>query len=265
MAGIFAQDAGIWDYYKVTLQFRDKLMGGVPKDPKIIEGWLKTKGIFTNDEDIKHELVQTMRELGLEATPDMSTEELFALQDEAAGNLSTVKNTNGFKSDEHGLYIEGRQVKAALKESANIMFGGERAGPTRKGFKNYVAERLMVVEQKVYLDRTQPDGVETIIGHVSGPQGPRSTLGYTEYAYRPTITYHVKELKVMQKGGEPPMTDKQRARLYTCMEEQGIGALRSMQHGRFDTLAYEAIKAKDAPEQHPTLQETEDAILTAAS
>ena len=78
MAGIFAKDAGIWNYWQVTFQLRDKLMGGVPKDPKIIEGWLKTKGIFTNDEDIKHELVQTMRELGLEATPDMSTEELFA-------------------------------------------------------------------------------------------------------------------------------------------------------------------------------------------
>ena len=147
MAGIFAKDAGIWDYYRVTFQLRDKLMGGIPKDPKIIEGWLKTKGIFSNDEDIKHELVRTMQALGLEASPDMSTEELFALQEEAADNMSAVKNTNGFKSDEQGLYIEGRQLKAALKESANIMFGGERAGPTRKGFKNYVSERLMVIEQ----------------------------------------------------------------------------------------------------------------------
>ncbi len=265
MAGIFAKDAGIWNYWQVTFQLRDKLMGGVPKDPKIIEGWLKTKGIFTNDEDIKHELVQTMRELGMEATPDMSTEEVFALQEEAAGNVSSVKNTNGFKSDEQGLYIEGRQLKAALKESANIMFGGERVGPTRKGFKNYVAERLMVIEQKVYLDRTQPDGIETVIGHVTGPQGPRSTLGYTEYCVQPKITFHVKELKVMQKGGEPPITDMQRKRLYTCMEEQGIGALRSMQHGRFDLVQLDEIKAKDAPELAVTLKDTEAAILEAAS
>ena len=32
MAGIFAKDAGIWDYYRVTFQLRDKLMGGIPKD-----------------------------------------------------------------------------------------------------------------------------------------------------------------------------------------------------------------------------------------
>ena len=33
MAGIFAKKANIWNYYRVTLKFRNYLMGGVPKDP----------------------------------------------------------------------------------------------------------------------------------------------------------------------------------------------------------------------------------------
>ena len=277
MAGIFAKDANIWNYYRVTLGFWNQLMGCVPKDPKIIEGWLRTKGIVSNDKDLKQTLMNTMAELGHEVTGDMTHEELMALNEGSAASVAAVKNTNGFKIDpEHGLYIEGRQVKAAFKESTNIAWGGVRRGPTKKGSKSYVAERVMIVEDKIFLDRMQPDGIETIIGHVTGPQGPRSTLGYTEYVVQPTITFHVKELKVLQKGsgaatkidpqgGEPALTRSEWGHLFTCMEEQGIGALRSMQHGRFDTLEFESVDADDTPEMSPAVAAAEAVILGSTS
>ena len=273
MAGIFAKKANIWNYYRVTLKFRNYLMGGVPKDPKIIEGWLRTKGIVSNDKDLKQILMNTMAELGHNVTGEMTNEELMALNEGAAAEVAASKNPNGCKIDpEHGLYIEGRQLKAAFKESTNIAWGGVRRGPTKKGSKSYVAERVMVVEDKVFLDRMQPDGVEVITGHVTGPQGPRSTLGYTEYVVEPTITFHVKELKVLQKGtkidpkgGDPALTLDEWGHLFTCMEEQGIGALRSMQHGRFDTLAFDPVDVEDTPEMSPAVAEAEAVILGTTS
>lgn len=273
MAGIFAKKANIWNYYRVTLGFREKLMGGVPKDPKIIEGWLRTK-LTSNDEQVKLQLYATMAELGydLQNIDAYETADLIALQNDASGDLAAVKNTNGFKHDDRGLYIEGRQVKAAFKESTNIVWGGVRTGPTKKGFKSFVAERIMVVEDKIHLGVHEPSGVETVIGHVTGPQGPRSTLGYSEYVYRPMLTFHIKELKVLQdgqkinaKGGQPALTLDQYGELLTCMEEQGIGALRSMQHGRFDTLEFESVTADDVPLTSGVVADAEKVMLETAA
>ena len=220
----------VFTYRRVQIQFENKLMGGTPKDPNIIAGFIRTKG--------------TMRDVGYQVTPDMSLEELMVAQNERPNlsleqlameekikenderiveiseRVADLKNTVGFKFDENGLYIEGRAIKAAIKESANIMFGGERAGPTRKGFKNYVAERIVVVEDKVYLNRTEPDGVETFTGHVTGPQGPRSTLTRYEYVEKPILTFHLKELKLMQKSkhGTAALTEDQWEQLFVSME-----------------------------------------------
>ena len=41
-------------------------------------------------------------------------------KEEAAELVDTLRHLNGFKRDENGLYIEGRQAKAMLKEAAMI-------------------------------------------------------------------------------------------------------------------------------------------------
>lgn len=38
--GIFDDKADIFVTYHAAVQFRDKVMGGTPKNPKAIEGWL---------------------------------------------------------------------------------------------------------------------------------------------------------------------------------------------------------------------------------
>ena len=49
------------------------------------------------------------------------------------------------------------------------------------------------------------------------------------------------------------------------MEELGIGALRSMQHGRFDTLEFESVDADDTPEMSPAVAAAEAVILGSTS
>jgi len=277
----------VFTYRRVQIQFENKLMGGTPKDPNIIAGFIRTKGIHSNEDELKMQIFNTMRDVGYQVTPDMSLEELMVAQDhrpnltleelaidekikqdedrkvEISERVADLKNTVGFKSDDNGLYLEGRAVKAAIKESANIMFGGERVGPTRKGFKNYVAERLVVVEDKVYLNREQPDGVETFTGHVTGPQGPRSTLTRYEYVEKPILTFHIKELKLMQnsKNGKAALTDEQWEQLFVSMEVQGMGAIRSQQYGRFETVEFTKIDPSDLPEQGSLAESVEEALL----
>ena len=267
MASVFA-DTKIFNYWRVRIQLENKLVGGVPKDPKTIEGWLRTKlDTKGNDKEHRLALLSTMQEIGLETTGDETLDELVEMEntyrDVISGEVTKLKHTVGFKKDSDGLNIKGRQVKAALKESSNIMFGGERAGPTRKGFKNYVAERVIVVEDVIHLNREAPDGLETITGHVPSPQGPKSTLTNYEYVERPILTFHIKELKVMQKSkdGQPALTDDQWRYIWSCAEQQGLGAVRSQGHGRFEVIEWEPVKVSDLPDTGSVAKSVEEALL----
>lgn len=216
-------------------------MGGISKDPKLIEGWLRSKAGITDAQEIQRALLRTMSELGADVNPEMTFEEL----DAAAEKLAGSRETTGFKRDENGLYIEQRQVKAALKESTNILFAGDKWGVTRKGPKSFLAERVFVAPDVISLGRMEPDGIEMVVGHITDRQGPRSTLGYHEYVRRVTISFDV--LVVRDSIEQEWWID-----LWTHMEENGLGALRSQGYGKFDLLAWELVdplsKAPGVPE-----------------
>ena len=211
-------------------------MGGIPQDPKLIEAWLRSKAGITDTEEIRVALLRTMEERGAEVTPDMTFEELEAASKKVAGS----RETTGFKRGEHGLYIEARQIKAALKENCNILYAGDKDfakhanNPTRKGARSFLAERVFVAPEQIWLGRIEADGIEMVIGHVTGPQGPRSTLGYHEYVSQAEITFDV----LVTRDAIP---EEWWPELWTQMEENGLGALRSQGHGRFDLLAWDRV------------------------
>lgn len=245
MPSIFATNL-VFARYQGRIQFRDKIMGGIPKDPKIIEGWLRSKTGVTSEEEIKQMVLRTLEESGAEVRPDMTFEELEA----AASKIAGVKNTNGFKVTEPGpggkLYIESRYIKACLRECVNIEYAGERMGPTRKGAKAFFAERAFVNPDKIVLNHIggagkvvpigpQPDGVDLFIGHVTGPKGPQSTLTYHEYVINPVIDF-----EVMVSHDCVGADDW--AAIWVNAQEIALGALRSQGFGRFDVLAWKCIE-----------------------
>lgn len=239
MPSIFADQADEhFARYHVALQFRNKLMAGIPGDPKLIEGWLRGKAGIDDAVEIRQALLRTMQELDpdLDLPADASFEDVVKASEKYAG----VKQTCRFKRDENGLYIEGRQVKAAIKESVNILFAGDRWGRTKKGPQSYTAERVFTEpNDAIYLGREEPDGVELVIGHVTGPQGKRSTLGYHEYAVEPRIEF---DLLVTDDGGPDALTPEQWVRVWIQAEHLGIGALRSQGYGTFDVEVWEHVK-----------------------
>ena len=50
---VFGTDADLWAVYHATLVFRDKLVGGTPKDPRLIEGWLRSKAGIEDPQELR--------------------------------------------------------------------------------------------------------------------------------------------------------------------------------------------------------------------
>lgn len=227
--GIFdRQTEGVFTTYHAQLVFRDKIMGGTPKNPKVIEGWLRSKAGVNEVEELRRMLLRTLLEIGADVTPDMSYEQLEA----ASERLAASKQTNGFKQDEHGLYLESRTIKAMLKECCNILYAGDRWGKTKKGPRSFLAERVFVNPDKVRLGVMEPDGVDLFIGHTSGPKGPQSNLTYYEYVQRAEIVFDVMVLQDAIEHEHWP-------ELWLAAQENGLGALRSQGFGRFDIEAWD--------------------------
>lgn len=230
--GIFDTTVSVFTIYHARLTFRARLMGGIPKNPKIIEGWLRSKAGIEQEEEIRRATLRTLLELGAEVSPSMSFEEL----ERASEALAVERQTNGFKLDGSGLYLESRAVKAMLKESVNILYAGTRWGKTQKGPKSFFAERVFISPDRIPLGRAEPDGVDLFIGHVSGPKGPQSTLTYHEYVEQATI-----ELDVLVTKDE--VSKEHWPEVWVHAQENGLGALRSQGFGRFDLEAW-ASKAQ---------------------
>jgi hypothetical protein len=231
--------------YRIKARIKHKIYGGIPRDPNIVQGWLASKGGVTDKEEMARMVVRTLRERGVELD-DMDNMPYEAVM-EAAKQLKD-RSTNGFKLDSQGrIVIETRQVKAGTKEGTNVLYAGEKWGPTRKGPRNYVAERLFVLGEgefddfvHLYHDEamtqpfTEPSGVDLVIGHVSGPTGSRSTLTMYEFCARPYFAF---DMLVAQDAIEG---DKL-AGLLEWFEMGGVGALRSQGFGTFEILDAERL------------------------
>jgi len=228
--GIFDSTVHLWTTYHATLVFRDKLMGGIPKDPKIIEGWLGKKVGISDQEEMRMMALRTLVELGYEVPADAT----YAQMREAVESLAGVKQTEGFKQCEGGLYQESRTVKAMLKEVTNILFAGDRWGVTKKGPQKFLAERVFVNPDKILLQRSEPDGIYTFIGHVEDKNGRRATLAYIEYAETPTLEFDV---QVARDAVKP----EDWALIWAHAQDNGLGSKRSQGFGRFDIEGWEEV------------------------
>jgi hypothetical protein len=238
MAGIFDTVASdLFVPYTVRLRFRDRVVGGTPSNPKLIEGWLRAKMGVTQEQEVRNLTIQTLRDLGVSDEVFENPEDItFETLEAASEAIASKSNTTMFKRDANGLYIESRIVKAMLKECVAIVFpggtGGNKWGDTKKGPKNATAEWVFVNPDHIALGVTAPTGVDLSIGHISGPQGPRSTLDYYEYVEQAEVTF---EVVVLQDR----VDQKHWPSIWRYAQENGLGAKRSQGFGRFDVLAWD--------------------------
>lgn len=227
MTSVFASyQQKAWPYrFAGALQVAT-IAGGIPTDDKVAEAWLRTK-LADKDDLIREAVAKTMVERGIDA-------------EEAAKEVDSLKHLNGFKRDpEHGLYIEGRQLKAGLKEAVNIAanagkitakgWGKPDNDNYKKGIKAWFPEHVFVLEDRLYLGVTEPTGIVQRFVHT-----PRGTgIQYEEYVEDAKISFTVVT--------DHQFTDEQWAMIWLTGEQQGIGASRSQGFGRYEVTGWERL------------------------
>lgn len=236
VTGVF-DDAAVFTPYRVSIMFTELIVGGVPQKPEIIESWLRDK-FLGGDQELAIMLRRTLADLEIEVPEDAGVEDMIA----AAKQMAAERNGNTFRrlANGGGLGLGAYQLKAMLKEATAILYpysapdGKGKWGVTRKAARSFLAERVHVDDYLIPLGRHEPDGTFMQVGHVDGPRGPRSTLTYYDYCVQPELTFTV-------SSSEDAVTPEQWRRILVQGQRDGLGALRSLGHGRFKVTAFDRV------------------------
>lgn len=121
----------------------------------------------------------------------------------------------------------GRQLKAAIKEAANVRWPKERWGPSRKGTLSYFAEHFFVIEERLPLGVAEATGIAQRFVHTWRGSG----IQYEEYVTDAKIDFTIVT--------DVELTKEQWALLWLTGEQQGIGASRSQGFGRYQVVRWE--------------------------
>jgi hypothetical protein len=219
MPSVFAEyQARAWPH-RYAGQLRIGIIaGGIPSDPHVAESWLRTK-LADKDDLIREAVAKTMTERGITA-------------EEAAKEVDALKHLNGFKRDEAGLYIEGRQLKAALKEAVSVAVASGKLtlrgwGETRKFITGYFPEHVFVMEDRLHLGTDEPTGVMQRFVHTFRGTG----IQYEQFVEDAEVSFTV--------ATDHLFTDEQWAMIWLTGEAQGIGASRSQGFGRYEVTRWD--------------------------
>lgn len=248
--GVFAKFVPkVWrNSFEATIRFHD-IAGGVPSDPKVAEGWIKSKvKDASKEEQIRRAVETLMMERGI-------------TEDEAVAELNKHRNVNGFKrtlpntkENPGQLFIEGRQVKAALKEAVSVALaagtlksgnktkGGadadSRWGKTGKGAISFAAEHIQVMTRQVLLydEAWQPVTDHSYVKQ-SFPVNPitrQTGIQYTEIVEKAWTKVIV--------TSDWDFTEEQWGVIWVTGNLQGLGASRSQDHGRYDVMEWKQVE-----------------------
>lgn len=216
----------LYDIYRVRLQVRDRLCGGMPKNAELIRTWVTAR---TGYDDEKSE-VQTAEAL------------------EVAIDETAEKGWVGFAADGKGLFVFARNIKAMFKENMSVL-GIVKAKRGSKqvlqhGFEIKAVGLYQERPDRIYLGRGDPDGTDERAIHVMTPQGPRAALKRSDYVVKAELEFEVWVLATHAAETRHIGEAELRAAL-TLGQENGLGADRSQGHGKFDVAEFEVVqKAK---------------------
>lgn len=223
--------AQTYTQYRATLRFKNLIVGGIPSDKSVIEGWIRSR-MDLGDAAISELVERTVTERGV-LTPDEAIEAV--MQSELAPSV------NGFKRDDNGqLCIEGRIVKAALKEWMNSAYPGTKfPGKTkieglRKGLMGYAAEAVRVDDLLIGLGVKEPTAIEERIKHVMTPRGPRSSINRVEVVEQPEVTFTI-------SVRDDFIPEDAWARIWSVGEAIGLGSDRGRSDGQFELTEWQRL------------------------
>lgn len=165
----------MWKRYVVKLQMTGRFAASIPKTDKEIMGMLEHRMPASKPEGampVEELAEQVAAEVGAEPEIGWAT----------------------FKRDDKGLYYEGRCIRGHIKDCAQQV---APFFPAIRAFKSKVANKVYVEDEKIYLDKSKPDGYEQRFIQVMTKPGPRSTYKFLDYVEKPELVF---TLKVLEDG-----------------------------------------------------------------
>jgi len=205
-----------WIDYRLAITV-DRLVAGVPAKEKMLDIWLETRAArMKAPAEMPAELAS------VPLTPSAAREE----------HSATAAKRDGAEGHEVVFYrlpdgtpcYEGRCLKGALKEAANILKDAVRV----KAFRSKVAERVFVLEKVVPI--TVPIQVDDRPLTVMTMQGPRTSIKRFEYADSVPLSFTI---RVLDDGVNKVGTEEQLREMLEYMRFNGIGSDRSQGSGTF--------------------------------
>lgn len=159
-------------FYRVGIEFEDRVYGGLPLHEDRIRGWCEARGI--------QEALDRLLEI---ANPKKQVE---AIVGESEGELveEVVLNAKGFAwSERWGCCITDLMVKANLKCAMSRLAYFKAKGTM--GSKGVMAECSRVWPKMIPLgEPLAPTGIDVVKGKVSNPKGSSSIVSYVFYCGR---------------------------------------------------------------------------------
>ena len=225
----------VWPFtYDIVLTVKD-LHGGRPQDPRVVEGWIRSK-IIDNDERLRRLVQEAWQGLGY-SEEDMSDPAKI----EEAITEAGKKALNGFyrmpKTDEFPrgeLAVEGRQIKAMLKEATNIAYPWKATPPRKymgKSMKGALSEHAFVVEDFIPLGIDEPDGVDV---RFSSTSTGRRAITREEFLERVEVPFTmVTDMDLKQEVW---------AKIFVTGQMQGFGTSRSQGYCTFKVTTFDLRK-----------------------
>jgi hypothetical protein len=217
-----------FETYKVEILLKD-LVGGRPKTKKMIKSWVNATCKKKSAEERQKIIDAHVSMLG-EITEEKADDQAIVFARMPDGQLA----------------IEGRQVKAMLKEAGNICKEIVPAGRVKEGapkegvtaLRSKVADKMFVVEDYIPLNRTEPDETLEKPIHVMTPQGPRDSIKKIEILRDVPVTFTIKRRRGPDRTGVP---EKAMLAILDYAQTSGLGADRSQGRGQFEVINVERI------------------------
>lgn len=213
-----------WRVLRITIQIRERLLAGKPRDLNVANAMLKARGL----EDQIEAVPETQPARGQEA-------ERVAVNE----GLCEFHRRPG----KDGIWFPTNNIKAGLKENWSVL--GFRS--KNWGSRVSIAEGMFVYADLpdgspaadydyVHLG-DKPDGIDASVCH-SEVRGERfSSIKRNEYIEGRSLTFIVKIAALLA----PKIPDEDFAAMLVHFGEHGLGASRSQGNGKFSVLNIEEV------------------------
>jgi hypothetical protein len=269
-----------WPFWYRGELVASRICGGVPSNEKTAEAWILAKLKDTRSESevkalvrrTQEEIRDTHKAAGRKPAAELASE---LIEDEPAAVIalsdaevteqavkqvaSDMAGFNMFKRVGAGpeykgypeglLYVEGRQLKAALKEAVAVAanagkirtknWGNPDNAAYKKQLKGWFPEHVFVTDTILPLFTEDGEGISEPKGvlqkFVHTHRG--DAIGYEEYVDQAVVRFHVKT--------DVELTEEEWAMIWLTGQDQGLGASRSQGFGTYTVTGWEPVPIRE--------------------